>query len=260
MNGIQHSELEPELQGSASGDGATRTQRVQRHLWQRVGRGILVLIPMLVTLLIVRYFIIAIAEGLFSPAVDLILDQSIVREIPGATPITWLVVLLLALVFFYLLGGLVTGSGGQNRVVSVQNAVLSRIPVVNRIYGVARQTTEALSASSRHEFSRVVFLEWPRPGVRAMGLVTGRCTLPDEDRALLIVYIATVPNPTSGMLAIVPEDEVSETDMTVEDAMKIVFSGGIVLPDMMRPENPVMLPRVRQDRPGRTEEHERRMG
>ncbi|MQG70468.1 MAG: DUF502 domain-containing protein, partial [SAR202 cluster bacterium] len=91
----------------------------------------------------------------------------------------------------------------------------------------------ALSTGSQHEFSRVVFVEWPRPGVTAMGLVTGHCHMPDSDTMKIVVYIPTVPNPTSGMLAILDEDQVTETDITVEEAMKVVFSGGIILPDMM---------------------------
>ena len=259
MNDMQHPGLDSEPSASESGNSSTRIQRIQGHLWRRVGRGILVLIPMLVTLVIVRYFI-KVAENLFNPIVNLLLNRSIVQELPGSTPIAWTVVSLLAIVFFYLLGTFVTGSRGQNIVVYIQNAVLSRIPVVNRIYGVARQTTEALSASSRHKFSRVVFLEWPRPGVRAMGMVTGRCVLPGEDHEMLIVYIATVPNPTSGMLAIVDENDVTETDMSVEDAMKIIFSGGIVVPDAILPDNPVMLPNISKQRSGSVGSHERRIG
>ena len=134
--------------------------------------------------------------------------------------------------FFYFVGALVL-AGSRRRVVQLQSAILSRIPVVKTIYGVARQAAEAL-ATSQHSFSRVVLLEWPRPGIMAMGFVTGHCHLPADDRTMLVVYIPTVPNPTSGMLAILPETEVTDTDITVEEAMKMVFSGGIVLPDAMR--------------------------
>ena len=67
----------------------------------------------------------------------------------------------------------------------------------------------------------------------AMGFVTGRAVSPRTHQSMAIVYIPTVPNPTSGNMAIVNEDDVFETDMTVEDAMKMVFSGGIVLPESM---------------------------
>ena len=67
--------------------------------------------------------------------------------------------------------------------------------------------------------------------------------MPSDDRMMLGVYIPTVPNPTSGMLAIVSEDEVTETAITVEEAMKVVFSGGIVLPEIINSlENRKMTP------------------
>ena len=67
-----------------------------------------------------------------------------------------------------------------------------------------------------------------------MGFITGHCPSPAQDgKDLLVVYIPTVPNPTSGNLAFVTEDQVVETKLTVEEAMKIVFSGGMVLPEQM---------------------------
>ncbi len=213
-----------------------------------MGRGFLILIPLLITLLIVRYVIAAI-NGVFRPFVGVFVNRSFINELPASTPLTWLVLSILTLAFFYLIGVLVTGGRGQNRVVEFQNAILSRIPVVKTIYGVAHEATEALSAQREQAFSRVVFLDWPRPGVRAMGFVTGQCMLPGDDRTMLVVYIATVPNPTSGMLAIVPEEEVIEAEITVEDAMKIVFSGGIVLPDAMQLDKRVTIQSVDKSTP-----------
>ena len=230
MDNIQQGKLE---QDDHQEECPPASQRIQRHLLRRIGRGFLVLIPLLITLLIVRY-LVAVVEAFLSPIVAVLTDRTFIQNIPGADPITWAVVLILTLAFFYLLGALATGPRWQNRVAAVQNAVLSRIPVVKTIYSVAHQATEILSAPMQPRSSRVVFLEWPRPGIRAMGLVTGQCHLPGDPRKMLVVYIATVPNPTSGMLAVVPEKEVTDTDMTVEDAMKVIFSGGIVLPEEMR--------------------------
>ena len=230
MDGIQQAKLEQDDQQE---ERPPASQRIQRHLWRRMGRGFLVLIPLLITLIIVRYLVAAI-DALLSPIVEVFTDRTFVQNIPGATSITWAVVIILTLAFFYLLGMLATGPRWQKRMSAVQNAILSRIPVVKTIYSVAHQATETLSDPMQPISSRVVFLEWPRQGIRAMGLVTGQCRLPGDPRKMLVVYIATVPNPTSGMLAVVPEDEVTDTDITVEDAMKVIFSGGIVLPEGMR--------------------------
>ena len=66
-----------------------------------------------------------------------------------------------------------------------------------------------------------------------MGFVTARVQAPGREESLAIVYIPTVPNPTSGNMALVVEDDLLETDLSVEDAMKLIFSGGIVPPDVI---------------------------
>jgi len=245
MNG-QHEKIN-------SGDSRTTIQRVEVHVWQRLSRGFLVLIPLLITLLIVRYLITTL-DSIFRPFVDVFIQRPFIEDIPAISIIAWFVLSGVVLGIFYFIGALVT-AGSRRKVIDVQNAVLSRIPIVKSIYGVARQATDALSSSMGQEFSRVVFLDWPRPGVTAMGLVTGICRLPADDRLMLVVYIPTVPNPTSGMLAIISESEVTETDITVEEAMKVVFSGGIVLPEIInslesrkvtsRPTTGVVMPETR---------------
>ena len=225
------------------GAGGNKFQRARGHLWERVGRGLVALIPLLITFVILRYLIAAV-EALFAPLVSAALGVAAIGEIPAAAVLVWIAVLALAGALLYMLGSLVSGQKWRRRVNGAIGGVASRIPVVGTIYGAARQATEALSASREQAFSRVVFIEWPRPGVHAMGLVSGRCAIPGDDRVMLAVYIATVPNPTSGMLAIVPEEDAIDADISVEDAMKIIFSGGIVMPDGLSVDDPLDLPRV----------------
>ena len=208
-------------------------RKVERHFWRRMTRGLLVIIPLLVTFLILRYLVV-IFESLLRPITTLVLRIPYMEQALASTVLAWTIAITGVLVFLYALGWIVTGERGQRSVKAALNSVLDRIPIVGKIYTVANQATEAISTPMSSQYSRVVFLDWPREGVRAMGLVTGQYYVPNEDRVMLAIYIATVPNPTSGMLAILPEEDVIETDISVEDAMKIIFSGGIVLPDMMR--------------------------
>ena len=223
MNG-QHSD-------PSSGEAGSARQNLERHIFRRLGRGFLVLVPLIITLLIVNYTVISL-RTIFRPTVNLIIENRFLEGIPAVAPLAWLVLVVVLVAFFYFVGALVM-AGSSRRVVQLQTAILSRIPVIKTIYGVARQATDAL-ATSQHSFSRVVLLEWPSPGITAMGFVTGHCHLPADSRTMLVVYVPTVPNPTSGMLAILAETEVIDTDITVEEAMKVVFSGGIVLPEAMR--------------------------
>ena len=213
-------------------DHRTAFQRVEGHVFGRVGSGLLVLIPLLITLVVMNFLFVGFAS-MFRPIIDLIKESPYVERLP--IPVVWLTFTFALLLSLYVFGALVASRAGRRRVVAWQGIVLSRIPIVKTIYSVAHQATEALSSPLGHEFSRVVFLEWPRPGMRALGFVTGHShALGDDGRSLVVVYIPTVPNPTSGNLAFVAEDEVIETDLSIEDAMKVVFSGGIVLPDLLR--------------------------
>lgn len=224
MNG-QSSQPEPDL--NPPSDNKTPLQRLESHFGRRILAGFFVLIPLLVTVLLLRFaffYVDDIFRGDDGFFIKLIEDT--VFDFPG-------VGVIFAIVMLYIVGLIVAGRAGR-RAIDWQSAILSRIPVVKTIYGVTKQATDALTSPSGHRFSRVVFLDWPRPGVKALGFVTGHCHAPfDPEQTLMVIYIPTVPNPTSGNLAFVTEEQIVETGLTVEDAMKIVFSGGIVLPDTL---------------------------
>ena len=202
-------------------------QRGERHVWRKIAAGFFVLVPLLATFLIIR-FVFGYVDGIFRG------DSGLLSRWIEGTPLDFIGVgVAFTLALLYVIGLLVAAEAGR-RAVSWQNAVLSRIPIVKSIYGVARQATDSLISPTGHQFSRVVFIQWPREGFLAIGFITGHCPSPADDGVnLLVVYIPTVPNPTSGNLAFVSEDEIIETKLTVEEAMKIVFSGGMVLPEHM---------------------------
>ena len=202
--------------GAILGQGLSPIARLQRHVGRRIVSGFLILVPLIITFLILRFAYVYV-EGFFSPVVD-----EFAWTFPG-------IGVLVTLLLLYITGAFLAGK----RVRSWEDYMLSRVPILGSIYSVSRQSIDALSSTTGQHFSRVVFLDWPRPGVRAMGFVTGHLHAGIEGSgAVVVVYIPTVPNPTSGMLAWVPENDVISTDITVEDAMKAVFSGGIVLPSI----------------------------
>ena len=233
MDGLSE---QPPLPGDGEQKQAQRSplQRLERHALSRIFSGFFVLIPLIVTVFILQYvfvFLDGVFRGPGGPFTELI-DKTPLN-FPG-------VGVVIFLIMFYVVGVLVATQSGR-RIVDWPNVVLTKIPVVKTIYGVAKQTTDALSSPMGHRYSRVVLLEWPRPGVKALGFVTAHGHSPVDESTYLVVYIPTVPNPTSGMMAFVSEEDVTETDVTVEDAMKMVFSGGILLPDALRLPSSVSL-------------------
>ena len=196
---------------------ANPIRRAEMHVQGRTLDGLMELVPFILTVVVVA-FIVGWADGFIRP-LPFVDGQP--WDFPG-------IGVIISAVLFYVTGLLIKSSAGRGLMI-VKDRVMRFIPVVRSIFGVAEQITSSLS--TQYNFSRVVFLEWPREGMLAMGFVTGRAV--SAERSIVMVYIPTVPNPTSGNLAFVDEDHVMETDIDVEKAMKIVFSGGIVLPDAL---------------------------
>ena len=205
-------------------------RRVEGHIQSKTLAGLLDLVPTIVTILVVL-FLVEKADALVRP-LPFIREE--LWDFPG-------VGLILGVLLFYLIGLVVSTRVGME-LSNWKNKLIGFIPVIRNIFGVTQQVMA--SFTSQYTFSRVVFLEWPREGMVAMGFVTGRAFAARTNDSMAIVYIPTIPNPTSGNMALVMEDDLIETDLTVEDAMKLVFSGGIVLPEG------ISLARVPRQSPG----------
>jgi uncharacterized membrane protein len=124
--------------------------------------------------------------------------------------------------------------------------VLQAIPFAGSIYKTLKQLLETLLKDSNGKFRRVVLVEYPRKGIWAVAFVTG--TLSPQMQVgvpgnMLSIFVPTTPNPTTGWYAIVSEDEVINLSMSVEDAFKVIISGGIVAPTGTNSTTPVNLDR-----------------
>ncbi len=119
------------------------------------------------------------------------------------------------------------------RLISVGEKIMTRIPLANRIYTAVQQISTAFLGSSRSIFHKVVLLEYPRKGIYSLGFLTtegaGEVQRKTE-KQVACVFVPTTPNPTSGMLIFVPHDQLIHLDMTTEDGLKLVISGGVVVP------------------------------
>ena len=136
-------------------------------------------------------------------------------------------------VLVVLCAGLLVDNPLGRRLVQVWEAGVRHLPLVRNLYGAIKQLLETLFSPSPRLFSRVVLLEYPRHGVYAIGFVTsiGSGEVQEKTKSrVLNIFLPTTPNPTSGFLLFVPEAEVIPLTMSVEEGLKMVISGGFIVP------------------------------
>ena len=214
---MQNGDVDPSIEEDVERPNIFK--RFEGHVQGRTLAGLLDLVPLLVTLLVVL-FLVEKTDGL-------------IRHLPFVEGRPWDfpgIGLVVGILVFYILGLIIATPIGL-KLSGWKDDLVACIPVIRNIFRVTQQVMT--SFTSQYTFSRVVFLEWPREGMIAMGFVTGRATSARTKESMAIVYIPTIPNPTSGNMALVMEDDLVETDLAVDDAMKLVFSGGIVLPEVL---------------------------
>ena len=185
--------------------------------------------PIGITVLVLKFFF-ELLDPVLKPAVDLFPGRSVTG--------TGLVALIVLVYLLGLFAALVVG----RRLIGFGHRVMEVIPVVKGIYGTTRMAIEVLSHrkngnkngdSDEEEYSGVVLIDFPRPGIRSIGLITS--SMQDTDgEEVLSIYVPTTPIPSSGFLVIARASEVVRTDMSVEDAMRVVISGGIHLDAVFR--------------------------
>ena len=108
--------------------------------------------------------------------------------------------------------------------------LLSRIPVVNAVYRTIKQIITSISGPDRQAFKKVVFIQYPRECIWTLTLVTGESTNKKGDK-FYHIFVPTTPNPTSGYMLYVPQQDAQETDISIEEGLKIIVSGGMLAPN-----------------------------
>jgi len=212
--------------------------RLKRYLLT----GLLTFIPLWVTWLVFK-FVLGLLAGIGAPLVGALLGMlALVAPHAAATLnsewLTFIVALLITLAALYLLGWLANRVIGQ-RFINAFDGLLARIPVVQTIYGGTKKLMAVLQ-NKPSGVQRVVLVEFPRRGMKVVGFVTRVMVEDGTGREMAAVFIPTTPNPTGGYLEVVPLDELTPTDWTMDQAMAFIISGGAVAPDTL-PASPRML-------------------
>lgn len=204
--------------------------------------GLLILVPLALTVVVLRE-LFQLLDGIFAPLVNRVLATVLERDelhIPGLG-------LLLTVIVVLLLGWL-----SRSRLVHAMEGLIQRIPVAKSIYGSTKGILEIISRDQTEAFKRVVLIEYPKKDIFAIAFVTAGARwgeIDDRMDDLLLVFLPTTPNPTSGFLLLVPREETIELPISVEEGVRMVISGGILLPkprvparlDPLQPGQPVRL-------------------
>ena len=193
--------------------------------------GVLVTAPLGVTALL-AWWIITFIDERITPLIPAQYNPE--SYLPFSLPGLGLVVLI---IFLTLIGALTAGFLGR-WVIHSGERILNRMPVIRSIYSAVKQIFETVLAQQSNAFREAVLVEYPRRGIWAIGFITG--TTKGEvqnltEETTVNIFLPTTPNPTSGFLLFIPREDVIPLDMSVEEAVKMVISGGIVTPPDRRP-------------------------
>ena len=198
--------------------------RVRRTIRRRLLSGLLIVVPLGITFFTL-HFLYKVTAGFLAPHIDKHLGH-----IPDYAIAPVAVILFLAVLYAI---GLVASVLIGRRVITLGEMIIHRIPFVKTIYGGSKQVAETLLAQEGFAgFKSVVLVQYPHPGMRALGFMTGTITTSDGDEYCK-VFIPTTPNPTSGYLEFVPPEHVQRCNLSVEDAAKLLMSGGILAPESL---------------------------
>lgn len=197
--------------------------------------GILTIAPLAAVWLVFDFFLNLLSVAGHPLAVELtdFLDD----HIPQLTPILadvsvrWVIAVLVALLALYSIGAIASRVIGQ-RLIQVFEFVITRIPLVETIYSAAKKVVDVLRRNPESG-QRVVLIEFPHPGLKAIGFVMRAFTDARTGEELAAVFVPSAPNPTTGFLELVPMSKLVPTDMATEQAMAMILSGGAVAPEKL---------------------------
>jgi len=197
------------------------------HIRRYFIAGLLVWLPIWITYIIIR-FLVNLMDGTLSLLpYEYQPDQLFGVHIPGLG-------LLFTVIILFVTGLFVTNFLGH-RLVSFWEKIMSRIPLIRSIYSAVKQVIHALIQPKGSAFRKVLLVEYPRRGIWSIAFQTSdQFTDAPHPETVVTVFIPTTPNPTSGFITIIPKEDTRELDMTIEEALRMVISLGVVMPERMQ--------------------------
>jgi len=184
--------------------------------------GVLVVVPLILTYIVLKFLFEAI-DGILQPLIHSLLGYFI----PGLGVFTTILLIILA--------GILTRNYIGSHIFRIGDQLLVRLPIIRPIYSAAKQLLEATTIPSSRSFKEVALVEYPRRGSWALGFISNRFAfkLDGEKRSCASVFVPSTPTPISGMVVVLPLDQIHPVNMTVEEGIKFLVSGGVAAPEMI---------------------------
>ncbi|MDD5680680.1 MAG: DUF502 domain-containing protein [Candidatus Omnitrophica bacterium] len=202
-------------------------------MWQKLRdnfiAGIAVILPLVVTIWVFSFLYRWVSVRLILPLTKFFTPYLVNPYLEYAVALAIFLLLILGVIAI----GMATRIIFLRKIFSSGEKVFFKIPLAGRIYVALKQISQAFLGRKRVAFKSVVLIEFPRKGIYSIGFLTAENKGEIAEKAgkkLVNVYVPSVPNPATGFFYIIPEDEVTILRMSVEDAMKLVFSAGAVTP------------------------------
>lgn len=201
----------------------------KKDVRKRMLTGLLLILPVYVTFFVVK-FLFSFVGGTLSPVVKKILQLNGVA-LPKTSLDEFFITffgLILTFIALYFIGIFAANFIGKAIITYFEN-LLTKTPIVRNIYSSVKQIIHSVSMPGKQSFKRVVLIDFPKEGAKSIGFVTGVSNYNNDKK--LCIFIPTIPNPTTGFLIFTTESEIIDTNLTVEEAFKALFSAGVLIPD-----------------------------
>ena len=137
---------------------------------------------------------------------------------------------ILTIMFLFFLGLIISNVVGK-KIYSYFETLLNSIPIVNKVYSSIKQIISTISIDNKKSFKKVVMIQYPRKGLWTIAMVTGESTNKNK-KEFYTLFVPSTPNPTTGYMIIISKEDVVNTNLSVEDATKVILSGGLVTPNL----------------------------
>jgi uncharacterized membrane protein len=211
------------------------TPRRRSHFQRNLIAGLLTIAPLFAVWLVFNFLlgVLSTFGGPLAAELTVFLDQHVPVAAPwlADTRVRLMLAVVVALLALYGIGAIASRVIGQ-RVIALFERIISRIPVVQTIYSAAKKLVDVLQQRPGND-QRVVLIDWPRDGMKTVGFVMRSFTDGNSSVEFAAIYVPSALNPTSGFLEIMPVSGLTFLDISTDQAMTMIISGGAIVPERL---------------------------